>query len=127
LKAHAVEAGLPGPHQQLGLAVAVQQGRLGLGDGLHAQDVAAAAAVEEVAIHGVRQVCALDEAAEALDVLAPVGHQLRLVEQVGHQRLAVHRLRLLGLLGEADEDSHGRADPFDGLGAAIDFFNIDAW
>ncbi len=82
--------------------------------------VAAAAAIEEIAVDGVRHERArqvrvefpsLLDAAECLDVLRPIGDERRIIRRAGRR--------------ETDERGAGRADPFDRARAAIHFLDID--
>ncbi len=69
--------------------------------GADAHDVGRAAAVQEVAVHGVREVRRLDELAEVLRELRPVGDERGFVDRT--------------LLGESDEGGDGGADALDRL------------
>jgi hypothetical protein len=73
----------------------------------------------------MRQVRAFDKAPEALDILAPVRHQLRLVEQIARQGLPIDHLGHRRLLGEADEHGHSRADALNWFWTAVDFLDVD--
>jgi hypothetical protein len=93
-----------------GLGTRDRFGPIGSG-GADADDIAVAAAVEEVAVDGVRQVAAFDELAEHPCVLAPVGDQGGVVHRSSGR--------------ESDECGDSGADAFDWPGAAVGLFNID--
>ena len=76
-----------------------------------AHDVRDAAAVEEVAVHGVGEVRALDEAAEVGVELGPVRDEDRFVDRA--------------LLGEADERRDCGADALDRLRAGGHLLHVD--
>ena len=118
---------MPGPGDQLGFALVVEQRGLGLGHRLDAEHVAARAAVLKIPIDGLGQIGARDETAETLDELAPVRHQRRSVEQVPGDKAAIDPLFDLRLFGETDKDGCGGTDPLDGLGAGIHFFHVHSW
>ncbi len=98
--------------------------------GAQADDVAGTAAVGEIAIDGIGQEGTGGEVAEDVGELRPAGHQRRFVEQ-RLDRDAVARCRVdrlwAGLGRNADKGSRRCADGFDGLGPAVDFFDINAW
>jgi hypothetical protein len=81
----------------------------------------------EIAVNRMRKVGASHKTAEALNILAPVGHQLGLAQQVTREGLAIGLFHQLRLLCKADEHGHCSSDPFDGFGAAVYFFNVDPW
>ena len=74
--------------------------RWGVTVGADANDIGRSPAVEEVAVHRVREIRAFEEAAERLRKLAPVG------DQCGRVRGA--------FLGEADESGGRGANAFNG-------------
>jgi hypothetical protein len=78
-----------------------------------ANDAAVAPTVQEVAVHGMREVSVTGEPAEDRNKLLPVGHHRRAVERAG--------------LSEPHEGSHGSPDTLNGTRARIDFLDIDAW
>src|SRR6185312_4431519 len=75
--------------------------------------VTGAAAVREVAVHGMSQVRPLDEVTEGRDELRPVGDQRRGIEWP--------------LGGKADEGCDGRAHAFDRAGPGLHLLDINAW
>jgi hypothetical protein len=116
----AARAGVDRLHAVRGLVRAVAGTQLGprgrsfltVAVAADAHDVRGAAPVQEVAVHRVREVRAVDELAERLRVLRPVRHQYRLVDG--------------SLLREPHERRNGGAHPLDGLGARRDFLDVDA-
>jgi hypothetical protein len=85
---------------------------LGVAVAADPDDVGRSAAVEEIPVHGVREIGVFGESAEGLGELGPVGHQYRFVER--------------SPLGETDERGNGRADAFDRPGAGRDLLQVDA-
>src|SRR5690606_33831614 len=80
---------------------------------LDADDVAVATTVGEIPVHRIGQERALDETAELLDILAPVGDERWLSEQ--RDDLIITQIG--GTLGVANESGDGGADGFNWLSA----------
>ena len=79
--------------------------------GPDADDVGVAAAVHEVAVDAVGQVGALDEVAEGVGELGPVGDERGLVERAGR--------------GDADEGGDRGSYSFDGPAPGVDLLDVD--
>ena len=109
-------AGLEGGDPEGAACLVLGARQLGLGRGhravrADADDVRGAAAVEEVAVDGVREVRALDEVAERLGELAPVR------DERGRVRRPPRR--------EADEGGDGRPDAFDRARPGLHLLDVD--
>ena len=100
-----------GVHAGAGTAGQDARRFVGLAFAANAHDVAAAAAVVEVAIDGVRQVRTRHEVTKAGAELRPVGDQGGLVE--------------FTLIGEPDEGRDSGAHTFDGLAGAFHLFDVN--
>ncbi len=99
-----------------GKRLVFRAGQLGLSRGSVAvgadpDDVAGAAAVEEVAVNGVREVRSLEESAERLRVLAPVGDKRRLVDRA--------------FLGQAYERRRRGPDAFNRTRSGFDLLDVN--